>query len=189
MLSRFAARSARSLVAAPIQVYGVSGSYAAAAYSAAVTTGQKVLVFWPIIMRTSFILGCRLCWFGFVVNRFRKGFNRVLFLKPIRSQGWKTCCPSIRRWWSWSLWRHLEPFRSHGRKQQNEFGQRSCWSVRPYHPSWCWYRSMLCRICYPIDCFSSKNIFPRIYDPRWSELFVRLLVPYASSVGGLLAQL
>ena len=42
MLSRFASRSARSLVAAPIQVYGVSGSYAAAAYSAAVTSGQKV---------------------------------------------------------------------------------------------------------------------------------------------------
>jgi len=43
MLSRFASRSARSLVAAPIQVYGVSGSYAAAAYSAAVTSGQKVI--------------------------------------------------------------------------------------------------------------------------------------------------
>merc|ERR1711931_394727 len=44
MLSRYASRSDRTLVAAPIQVYGVSGSYAAAAYSAAVTSGQKEAV-------------------------------------------------------------------------------------------------------------------------------------------------
>jgi len=42
MLSRFVSRQAqRTLIQAPIQVYGVSGSYAAATYSAAVKAGAK----------------------------------------------------------------------------------------------------------------------------------------------------
>ena len=43
MFSRLSVRSVRTkLIAPPIQVYGVSGSYAAAAYSAAVKSGEQV---------------------------------------------------------------------------------------------------------------------------------------------------
>jgi len=45
MFSRLTVRSVRTkLVAPPIQVYGVSGSYASAAYSAAVKSGEQALV-------------------------------------------------------------------------------------------------------------------------------------------------
>ena len=47
MFSRLTLRSVRTnLIAPPIQVYGVSGSYASAAYSAAVKAGEQVWKLW-----------------------------------------------------------------------------------------------------------------------------------------------